>query len=365
MSNRIIGLTLSPHNATGYLHPDNGQTAVSKTTTGRLEWLVPEEVTGGANLTVEAVGYKNYSSRAILPLGSNELVRETAPGEFTTAPLALVPDVYRPKVSVLGDRFVDARGFPWTWRGCTDFRLPERVAAGVDIRSVLEDRLDVGATLVRMLSMKANNTGWEYDPRRSDHRDVARKLFDMLGNLGMYGEWGVFADTKHWMPDPSEQQDYYGRQQEIVREYPHIFLELVNEDGHPTQDLDSSRFARPAGILASHGSGLTDVQPVAPLWDYATYHARRSPPPPGAKPFNNLNPYEFHPEWPHPVPYVCEESVKPEDYGFNPEYAAQMGRAAQLGPGATFHHNAWNEARVFTPEERVCAEAFFNGMCGG
>jgi len=238
------------------------------------------------------------------------------------------------------------------------------VLAGVDIRPILQDRRDAGANLVRMLAQKADNTGYSLSSHTPGYWNAVIRTCELVGEAGLYGEWTVFADTKKMMPNPVEQQDFYAQTVETIRKFPHMVLELVNEDKHATQSINAQAFRRPDGLLSSHGSGLTDAQPVKPLWDYATYHARRTPAPPNAKPFNNLSGYEFHPEWPHPVPYVCEESVKPEDYGYNAAYARQMGLAARLGPGATFHGSWWLEERLFNDDERSCARAFFRALSG-
>lgn len=337
---------------TPFIHTDTNLRYDGVITGSRVTFELQDIDTGGAEL-----GWSSYHVRFIIPLH---------PGDYEGSSLGLPDITYEnglasEPLTIKGDRFLRG-GLPFPLRGSTDFRLLERVqAADTDtVERVLEDRALAGANYIRVLSMKMNNTGWELRPEVSNKRqDNLSELFELLWAYNCYGELTVFADTKALMPYYDVQEPYYAFICDIVRRYPHIMLELLNENEHPTQNIDPGRFNKPDGILSSHGSGLTDVQPVTPLWDYATYHARRSPPPPNAKPFNNLNPYEFHPEWPHPVPYVCEESVKPEDYGYNPEYAAQMGRAANLGPGAIFHHNAWNEPRVWYAGERECAKAFY------
>jgi hypothetical protein len=274
------------------------------------------------------------------------------------------PDIYLedalpPRLHASGDRFM-VGPYNWTWKGSTDFRLAELVSRGVDIRPLLRDRRDTGANLVRVLSMKANNTGWEFNPRGANHAVATRKLFEAVGEMGMYCEWVIFADTKRMMSNPAEQQDYYGYQSEIVRDYPHVLLELVNEDKHPTQAINAQLFRRPEGIVSSHGSGLSDVQPVKPLWDYATYHSRRT----GglAKIISNYSPYVFQDTFPTPCPYIPEETLKPEQYSFDTLVATRLGQHAACGAGGTFHHSAWNDPRFFNDEERSCAEAFFTAL---
>jgi hypothetical protein len=305
-------------------------------------------------LQAEAEGYALYSESVNLDPGQPPFGDVEWPDLYLDAD----HDAAGP-VRVEGDHFMagDAR---WLWKGSTDFRLGEVLLRGGDVRPILEQRQDAGANLVRVLSMKKDNTGWQLDPRHPGHTDMMHRLFTLLGNMGLYAEWTIFADTKLMMPNPSEQQDYYGRQCAIVRQYPHLFLELINEAGHGTQACDPQRFSRPDGILSSHGSGLSDVQPVKPLWHYATYHARRS----GglAKIGSNYSPYVFQDGYPTPCPYVPEETIKPEQYGYDTGVARLMGQAACCGSGGTFHHDAWNAPRLFNEGEFACASAFYRAL---
>jgi len=46
----------------------------------------------------------------------------------------------------------------------------------------------------------------------------------------------------------------------------------VNEGTLPVNQIDMSRYARPTGILASHGSGGSEGDPPWEPWDYGTLH---------------------------------------------------------------------------------------------
>jgi len=276
------------------------------------------------------------------------------------------PDVYlEPQAAagtglrIEGDHFLqgDQR---WLWKGSTEFRLPERVLAGVDITLILTDRRDAGANLVRMLAMKANNTGYELNPHAPGYWHAVTDTVGRIGQAGLYGEWTIFADTKRMMPDPVEQQAFYQQTIETMRQYPWMVVELVNEDKHATQAINAQAFRKPEGVLSSHGSGLSDAQPVKPVWDFATYHARRS----GglAKISSNYSAYVFQDTYPTPCPYVPEETIKPEQYGYDSGVARLMGQSACCAAGGTFHHSAWLEERPFNDGERACAAAFFAAL---
>lgn len=342
--NRVISLLVQPQAALGELRPDSGGVYVAITQSGNLTWSVPEEVVGGADLRVESDGFEVVTQRCILPLGGGKL-------ELVADPLVLVPAAVR----IEGDKF--ARGdAQWYWKGSTDFRLVEVVLNNGPINHILDDRKEAGANLVRVLSMKANNTGWELDPRGESYWDALKETIKRVHSAGLLVELTVFADTKRMMIAPSDQQNHWKAVQGVGAD----FLELVNEDKHATQSLNSSSFHKLSSTPTSHGSGLSDVPPVKPFWDYATYHARRS----GGlgkviANYNYMCSFEY---WPVPCPIVPEETLKPASYGFDPNVARALGRQARYGSGGTFHHDAWNEPRVWTGAERACAEAFYKEL---
>jgi hypothetical protein len=262
-------------------------------------------------------------------------------------------------LAIDGDHFTQA-GVRFLVRGATEFRLTEVLLTGGDIQPILQDRRDAGCNWLRILGLKKNNTGWSLSHRTPGYWQAVRDTFAQTAAAGFAVEWVVFADTLAMMPDPGEQQDHYAQTCEVARAYPHVLLELVNEAGHATQKIDPQRFSRPSGVLASHGSGLSDVQPVKPLWDYATYHARRS----GSigKMLSNYSPYVFQDTFPTPCPYVPEESIKPQQYGHDTRVAECMGEHARCGAGGTFHGDWWNEPRLFTDGERACAISFYAAL---
>jgi hypothetical protein len=137
-----------------------------------------------------------------------------------------------------------------------------------------------------------------------------------------------------------------------------VLVELLNEFGHGSQNLDPSQFQKPAGLLSSHGSGLTDAPPVEPLWDFATYHPRRDPPL-DTRGFTNYDPYEFQAVWPKPCPYIPDEGIKPQHYGFNPAYARQLGRHCAMQSGGTFHSDHGVRSLLWPPEVFACAQEFY------
>src|SRR5262245_20550571 len=315
----------------------------------RITFSLPNDATGGGHLR-----WLNQNVNFLIP---------ASPGAYEGASLGL-PTIAYPSVSALtiqGNQFISA-GEVWLWRGTTEMLAPWRMLRRENVRPILQQRRDTGATIVRSLAM-----GWPFitgSGRPSDFPDywpVMRAYWTLLAEIGLNGEWVVFAGTRQWMPDPREQQAFYTRTCEELRAFPHMTLELLNEDGHSTQSINPQNFGKPAGIVASHGSGLTDAPPVSPFWDYVTFHARRDRPP-DSRGITNVDPYTFQSDFPKPCPFVCDENMKPEDYGFNREVARQMGRHGAMGWGATFHSQEGVESRPWSEPVRACAEAFFEGV---
>ena len=361
---RPVALTVSPHAVWGRIRMDSGHVYEASSTVGRLIWHVDDGVINGGDLRVEAPGHAAYRCRVVLSPGPHELRREVSPDVFTEDPLTLLYE--RPSaLGIDGDHFV-LRGERWLWKGSSEFNLPYRMQRGEDVRPRLTELREAGCNLVRLFAtkkLKDDGGGWRLEPALSGP-SLVRQVADLLGEYGLYGQWTQLVDTRQLMPEPARQVDFVEANREELRKYPHMLEELANERDHATQKIDLKYFTRPTGILSAVGSCVSDVQPGPPWWDYASWSARRTPDPPSPKPFTNLCPYVFRDgdPWPLIVPMVCNESVRPEHYGYNPAYAALMGRFAGIVTGGTFHSNAWSENRLWTPAEAVCARAFYEAM---
>ena len=132
-----------------------------------------------------------------------------------------------------------------------------------------------------------------------------------------------------------------------------MFVELVNEFGK--NGVDPRQFNKPAGVVSSHGSGLTDEDPAAPRWDYAAYHARRD----GPRGFTNYNPYEFQAVYSQPVPLLPDEGAKPEDYGGDAQFAYSIGPLRQKQKTARFDFSyAGVDMAAFTDFQELRGQRF-------
>jgi hypothetical protein len=242
------------------------------------------------------------------------------------------------------NRFVREDGSEWKWKGTNDFKLLKMVLDGEDISPTLNQRQATGANLVRVFGTAFNL--FRLNP--SDYPDYwggVDRLLTIAESRGMYVEITVFADAQLVIPGLADQQTFWkGFEQFTSRK--NLFLELVNENSHVGNTIDTSAFSRLDGpALQSHGSEQTDMHPVDPAWDYVVYHARRNPPP-DARGATNYDPSEFEPNYPQPRPMLADEGIKTQDAG----YAQLMGKHANIHNGGTFHtqdgvvSNLWSEA---------------------
>jgi hypothetical protein len=317
----------------------------------RCVFRLPDDATGGGHLRWD-LGRRNIDF-LIPPAGT---VTEGADLGLTIAYGPVVPPG---RLTTAGDQFL-LNGQRWVWRGATDFRFLEHFRAGRDLDPLVTQRTDAGVNLFRVVAQKANNTGWELRPDYSN--ELLRDFFRWLLVARTYVEFTVFADTRTMMPDQGQQLAFWRRVVDVAGEFPHVLLELVNEAGHGTQRLDPQAFPRPTnGVLASHGSGLTDGDVVRPTWDFATYHARRDPPPDG-RGFTAYDAYEFQADYPKPCPFIPDEGIKPEGYGFDTHWAGLMGRHANVGAGGTFHTAEGVNSVLWDDRTVACAQAFFREL---
>ena len=307
------------------------------------------------------IHWNGKSARTVIAIAPNVPL---TPGDYEGGSLyepipTLVYDAFSlTALTTLNDHFITAdEGMRWWWRGATDMLLPARLEVGEDIRPLLEQRANAGANIVRSLAM-----GYPFWPSGAPVREeTARAFFTLAAEYALYVEWVVFAGTRDNMPELAKQQAFWLQNIRMVRDYSNVLVELLNEAGHGSQRIDPAQFGDPIGVLASHGSGLTDAPPVTPLWDFATYHPRRDRPP-DARGFTNYDAYEFQAEWPKPCPFIPDEGIKPHEYGFDTRWAYQMGLHAAACAGGTFHSDAGVRSLLWTPQEVRCAEAFYSGI---
>lgn len=312
----------------------------------RIIFKTPGSFNGGAYLN-----WRGHSERFLLP----------ADGWVGEGSSLGLPDItYSPetagKWSVDGSNFV-VNGKPVKWKGITHFRFLEMILDGTDINDHLTQVKEAGFNLVRVLGMKTNNTGWELKPNEPGYWDAVESLFNLLKTRGLQVEFTAFADTKFVLSDVGAQRAYWDNIVAVARRFDNVLLELVNEYGHQTQSINPLNFNKPDGVLASHGSGLTDCDGVRPYWDFMTYHARRDMP----RAFTNYDQYEFQGVYPS-LPRIPDEGIKPENYGCSLDVAYKLGQHAGCGAGGTFHWGGGVNSDLMDSPTFDCAKTFADAI---
>ena len=337
--------------------------------------LIDQDVPNGhgGTLIIQRTGYAPESQHGVLWLDRLNPVTGSAGFDADTFALLPVPPPPNPgpgpdplpafgRLIVQDENFYATNGSLWKWKGSTDMYLPAKLAAGQDILPIIRQRKDAGANILRSLAM----VDWDWLPwwspkHTADYWTHVQRYFELLAAEEMWLELTVFAGTKRLMPNQGEQLEFWQQTIDLARQYPHILLELLNEDGHPTQSINPQVFAQPSGeLLASHGSGLTDADMVRPLWDFGTYHSRRDSPP-DTRGFTNYDAYEFQASYPKQCPTIPDEGMKPENYRHDPNVALLMGLHCDMHSGGTFHttQGATDGSILWPANVEDCAKAFY------
>lgn len=306
----------------------------------RCTFDLPDSASGGGHLR-----WATQNVNFLLP---------ASPGAYEGSALGLPTIAYAPPVSA-----------SWPMKGATEFNLPAKMRAGEDIAPIIAQRVHAGANRLRSLA-------GGYPFRADSHyltMDELRRYWDRCLAGGAQVFQCVFAGTAdvpgaadlHW------QQDYWAQVKSLAAPYgDHVWLQLANEWNHGTQRIDPSQFSPSTTNLCDHGPGLTDAHPVEPFWSLVTWHAHRETNAGGmgsARAIVECDCYAFeHTPWQKAQPWMPGEMAKPEDYGFNPEYARQIGRTCGINWGGIFHSNQGVRSDPWPPDVEACATAFYEGI---
>jgi hypothetical protein len=166
-----------------------------------------------------------------------------------------------PRLRVRGHAFELETGEPFTAIQCSDFNLLCRFQSGEDIRPILQQRVGCGFNLLRVWTLYSiPNIGYYLD---IDYAQVGPFL-RLCATFRLYVEFTAYTST--------ERPDHWDRLVAAAKTESNALIELVNEGTIPVNRIDLARYARPTGILASHGSGGSEGDPPWAPWDYITFH---------------------------------------------------------------------------------------------
>jgi len=218
-------------------------------------------------LGVTADGYVNLSEHIRLDPNVNQQMRIGAGPDPDQPNAILLPAlqpvvVELPRLRVNGDVFERADGLRWTAIQCSDFNLLNRWQHGEDISLLLAQRRNAGFNMLRvwtLYDLEQYNIGVFLDIDYSRIPD----FLDECARFGFYVELTAYTSL--------ERVDHWD-QLVVSVQGTGCLLELVNEGTLPVNQIDMSCYARPTGILASHGSGGSEGDPPWEPWDYITFH---------------------------------------------------------------------------------------------
>jgi hypothetical protein len=123
-----------------------------------------------------------------------------------------------------------------------------------------------------------------------------------------------------------------------------------------------ARYARPTGVLASHGSNGSQAAPVMPPWDYGTFHTNGSS--------EEQRKVGHNAQELAPVPVLTNETSRyPEDgmwVGASLARQQQLAHdaaagAALLAAGSCFHSVSGKSSVLWSADELVVARAWAAG----
>ena len=275
----------------------------------------------------------------------------------------------RGQLTVVHPAIRDDTGACWQWRGFTDFLLLYRFLTGVDITPFLDERIALGANVLRCFSM----VGWDecnprfYPQNFPDYYAKLSAFAEALAARCVRFELTVFADAQIVMPDANQRKAHLKACLDAMRGKWNKVVEIANEPfknlpGGDQEAIDLGQLAReydPACLVAS---GEYSSWPPAPTIDYGTTHCDRTDDwPRKCKDIKDRADESHGTPWVGDEPMGAAEVTEPGRRDANPDNHAWYASGAQMfGPGATFHCEAGIHS--FTPIPPVqleCAKAFF------
>ena len=264
----------------------------------------------------------------------------------------------------------DQTGACWQWRGFTDFLLLYRYLTGVDIQPCLDERIGLGANIVRCFSM----VGWDectpsFSPQNfPDYYAKLGAFAQALAQRKVRCELTIFADAQIVMPDATARKQHLRDCLDALTGAWNVVIEIANEPfknlpGGNQEAIDLAHLAQNHGFLIA--TGEYDSWPPAPTADYGTTHCDRSPEwPRKCKDLKDRCDYSGETPWIGDEPVGCADIAQPGRRDNDPNNFAWYAAGSQMfGPGATFHCESGIHSRTpMTAVELACAQRFFAAL---
>jgi hypothetical protein len=176
---------------------------------------------------------------------------------------------------------------PFTWRGDLCWPLYGKYLALGEgaAREIFIDRRSVGANTVCVAGMLT--WGYPFSPDTPSYWDKLRRFVDIAAEESMRVCFVVFCDTATLMPDRAAQLAHWERFYVTLGDKDNVTLVLVNQAGHPSQNLrqdEIDQFQKPqpvAGfpaLLAAKNNPFEDNPVPNPAWDFSVFCTKRNEP---------------------------------------------------------------------------------------
>jgi hypothetical protein len=177
-------------------------------------------------------------------------------------PVPVDPNVRLPRLVVSGQMFALEDGTPFTVRECSDFNLLNRWQHGEDITPILEQRREAGFNMLRVWTL------FNLPPGIGVFLDIDYSripdFLQLCANYGFYVEFTAYTSL--------ERVEHWALLVNACQGQTNVLLELVNEGDLPVNKIDFTKYPRPSGVLACHGSAGGDTIPPWEPWDYCAFH---------------------------------------------------------------------------------------------
>jgi hypothetical protein len=365
---------------------------------GYVAWQWSDSL-GDSVLYIQAEGYKEYLQsvhwttftdpdvgapplNCQMTVGGNlpplEPLHEQAPGPDPMPPVP--PADEEGPLVIAHPTICDPLG-TWRWKGFSDFLLFYRYLIGEDITPLINDRLGVGATLVRVFTMVAwdDITPRFYPQDFPDYYGQLTAFIALLAQHGLRIELVLFCDCRDApavMPNSADRDRHQERCIEAARaagpETWNVIVEVANEPFKNLPNGNEEAVARAqqllgCGFLIAAGNydaqSSTNWVPLNP-GDYGTTHVDRSDDwPRKCKDIYDLAMEGTHCPWIGDEPMgAAEENDPGRRSNVSEDFAWYAAGCAMFGPGATFHSDAGTHSTLLGPNQQTCARAFFAAL---
>jgi hypothetical protein len=362
-----------PHGDVPTLQPDSPPGAppivCSFESPSRLLAIIPETNTGAGTLFYQQ---KSKNFRIILPPVGQQAQWEAGeppclPPEYHGNSDAVAlhygpPVLDRPTWD--GTYLRHANGRRYVSRRISGFLDFKRYLDGEDIRPLLQQSHDLGATGRRMFPHIVNITDFNPDAYGQRYWDSIPAYFSLNAEYGQSVDVPVLTDSGYRGWSLGKCQDFWARWNDATAAISNKFISLTNEYDHGGNLVGVPHdYARPSDPLVSQGSAVSDAPPPRPGWGRREFHVQKDWPKIYLCEdmyYNRLGVDADKTVWGPVLPTDLSEGPKfSEDASLYTPWGAQClaHESIAWGDGMTFHCVDGHDSRLLGPNQAACCAA--------